>query len=57
MTGHFDKMFRNEEDIKELVKKIKNSRTISLPNCAHLIPLEEPEIFSDHIIDFVKNLN
>ena len=57
MTGHLDKMFRIPEDIEELVKKIKNSKTIELPNCGHLIPLEEPEEFSDHIIKFAKNLN
>ena len=57
MTGHLDKMFRIPEDIEELVKKIKNSRTIELPNCGHLIPLEEPEEFSDHIINFANNLN
>ena len=57
MTGHLDKMFRIPEDIEELVKKIKNSRRIELPNCGHLIPLEEPEQFSDHIINFVNNLN
>ena len=57
MTGHLDKMFRIPEDIQELVKKIKNSRTIELPNCGHLIPLEEPEQFSDHIINFVNDLN
>ena len=50
-------MFRIPEDIEELVKKIKNSRTIELPNCSHLIPLEEPEEFSDHIINFANNLN
>jgi len=57
MTGHLDKMFRIPEDIEELVNKIKNSKRIELPNCGHLIPLEEPEQFSDHIINFVKNLN
>ena len=57
MTGHLDKMFRIPEDIEELVKKIKNSIRIELPSCGHLIPLEAPEEFSDHIIQFVKNLN
>ena len=36
MTGHLDKIFRIPEDIEELVKKIKNSKTIELPNCGHL---------------------
>ena len=57
MTGHLDKMFRIPEDIEELVKKIKNSRTIELLNSGHLIPLEEPEEFSDHIVNFANNLN
>ena len=57
MTGHLDKMFRIPEDIEELVNKIKNSKRIELPSCGHLIPLEEPEQFSDHIINFVNNLN
>ena len=57
MTGHLDKMFRIPEDIEELVKKIKNSRKIELPNCGYLIPLEEPEEFSDHVINFANNLN
>ena len=57
MTGHLDKMFRIPEDIEDLVKKIKNPITLELPSCGHLIPLEEPEQFSDHIINFAKNLN
>ena len=57
MTGHLDKMFRIPEDIEDLVKKIKNPITLELPSCGHLIPLEEPEQFSDHIIKFAKNLN
>ena len=57
MTGHLDKMFRIAEDVEELVKKIKNPITIELPSCGHLIPLEEPEQFSDHIINFAKNLH
>ena len=57
ITGHLDKMFRIPEDIEELVKKINNSKTIEPPNCGHLISLEEPEEFSDHIIKFAKNFN
>ena len=57
MTGHLDKMFGIKEDIKELVEKIKIPITIELPNCGHLIPLEEPEQFSNYIIKFAQNLN
>ncbi len=57
MTGYLDKMFRISEDIEELLKKIKNPIRVDLPNCGHLIPLEEPEIFSNHIIEFACKLN
>ena len=57
ITGHLDRMFRIPEDVEELVKKIRNSITIELPNCGHLIPLEEPELFADYIIKFTKNLS
>ena len=57
MTGHLDKMFRIPEDIEELLKKIKNPIIIEFPDCGHLIPLEDPEKFSNHIINFAKNLN
>ena len=57
MTGYLDKMFRISEDIEELLKKIKNPIRVDLPNCGHLIPLEEPEIFSNHIIEFASKLN
>ena len=52
-------MFRIPEDIEDLLKKIKNPIRLELPSCGHLIPLEEPEEFSDHIIiiKLVKNLN
>jgi len=57
MTDHLDKMFRIPEDIEELVKKIKKPIAVELPSCGHLIPLEEPELFSDHIIKFAGNLS
>ena len=47
-------MLVNKLDID---KKIQNPTTIELPYCGHLIPLEEPEQFSDHIIEFAKNLD
>ncbi len=39
------------------MEKIKNPITIELPNWGHLIPLEEPEQFSNHIIKFAQDLN
>ena len=57
MTGHLDRMFRIPDYVEEWVKKIKNATTLEFLNCSHLIPLEDPEMFSDHIIKFATNLN
>ena len=57
MTGHLDKLFRIPKDIRDLMKKIKNPIILELLSCGHLVTLEEPKQFSDHIIKFAKNLN
>ena len=57
MTGHFDKMFRIPEDVESLSKSISNLHRIELPECGHLIPLENPESFAENINKFVKQLN
>ena len=56
LTGHFDKVFRIEEDINDLIKRIKNVRRIEIPECGHLIPLEDPELFSYHLTGFIQSL-
>ena len=57
MTGHFDKMFRIPEDVESLSKKISNVHRIEIPECGHLIPLENPNLFSEHINKFVKQFD
>ena len=57
MTGHFDKVFRVPEDINELISSMKNVIRIEIPECGHLIPLENPELFSYHLSGFIKNLS
>ena len=56
MSGHYDKVFRIEEDINDLIKNIKNVRRIEVPECGHLIPIEDPELFSYHLNGFVQSL-
>ncbi len=56
MTGHYDKVFRIPEDINELIQKINNVRRIEVPECGHLIPLEDPELFSYHLNGFIKSI-
>ncbi len=57
MTGHHDKVFRVEEDINELIGLMKKVIRIEIPECGHLIPLENPELFSYHLNGFIKNLS
>ena len=56
MTGHHDKVFRIEEDINDLIKKIQNVRRIDISECGHLIPLEDPELFSYHLNGFIGSV-
>ncbi len=56
MSGHYDKVFRIEEDINDLIKSVKNVRRIEVPECGHLIPVEDPELFSYHLNGFLQSL-
>ena len=56
MTGHYDKVFRIEDDINDLIKNVRNVRRIEVPECGHLIPIEDPELFSYHLNGFVQSL-
>ncbi len=56
LTGHFDKVFRIEDDINNLIKNMKNVKRIEVPECGHLIPLEDPELFSYHLSGFIISL-
>lgn len=56
MTGHYDKVFRVPEDINDLIGSMKKVIRIEIPECGHLIPLEQPENFSYHLSGFIKSL-
>ena len=56
LTGHFDKVFRIEDDINNLIKNMKNVKRIEVPECGHLIPIEDPELFSYHLSGFIISL-
>ena len=57
MTGHYDKVYRIPNDIDEIANSIKNVERIELPDCGHLIPIEKPIVFVEHIIQFAKKLS
>ena len=57
MTGHYDRVFRIPEDIDELSNQIPNCKRVEIEDCGHLIPLENPLLFSEYLINFVKKIN
>lgn len=56
MTGHYDKVFRVAKDIDELIDKIPNVIRIEVPECGHLIPVEDPELFYYHLNGFISSV-
>ena len=56
MTGHHDKVFRVPSDIDSIINTMKYTTVVELPDCGHLIPIEQPKEFSDYINKFVKDL-
>ena len=57
MTGHYDKVFRVPNDIDNLINSMKKVVRIEIPECGHLIPLEQPALFSYHLKGFLNNLS
>ena len=41
---------------KEIKKKIPNSLIKVIPNAGHLINIEQPKLFNDYLLSFLKNL-
>ncbi len=56
MTGRFDRVFRIDGDIAELAARIANAREIVYPDAGHLIPIEQPERFTQDLIAFADEL-
>jgi pimeloyl-ACP methyl ester carboxylesterase len=56
MTGRFDRVFRIDADVAELAARIPKAREIVYPDAGHLIPLEQPERFTQDLIAFAEGL-
>lgn len=56
MTGHHDKVFRIPGDIEQIANSIKHFQRLEFPDCGHLIPLEKPNEFANHLSQFAKTL-
>jgi pimeloyl-ACP methyl ester carboxylesterase len=56
MTGRYDRVFRIDADVAELKARIPAAREIVYPDAGHLIPLEQPERFTQDLIAFAEDL-
>ena len=57
MTGHHDKVFRIANDIDQIAYSMKNVQRLEFSDCGHLIPLEKPKEFANHLNEFAKKLS
>ncbi|MDF1720653.1 MAG: alpha/beta hydrolase [Minwuia sp.] len=56
MTGLHDRVFRIEQDVVELTAMIPNATTVTVEDAGHLIPVERPEAFTRHLVDFATSI-
>jgi pimeloyl-ACP methyl ester carboxylesterase len=56
MTGRHDRVFRIDADVAELAARIPDARQVVYPDAGHLIPLEQPERFTQDLIAFAEEL-
>ena len=56
MTGDHDRVFRVEADIADLAARLPLARELRIADAGHLIPLERPEAFTGHLLEFAETL-
>ncbi len=57
LTGSHDRVFRIDDDIKELKARIPDQQEKIYPEAGHLIPLEDPDQFTDDLLAFATRCN
>ncbi len=55
IMGSEDNMFL--PSISKLVKNHPSSKLHVIPNCGHVVNVEQPELFNEKVIHFIKDLN
>lgn len=56
MTGLLDRLFYDEDDVAELTSRMANARRVDVSDAGHLIPVERPEAFIEHLRRFAETL-
>lgn len=54
LTGDHDRLFRIDADVDELKNRIPDAKEKRYPDAGHLIPLEDPDGFTDDLLGFAR---
>ena len=54
LTGEHDRLFRIDADVNELKGRIPDAKEKRYPDAGHLIPLEDPDGFTDDLLGFAR---
>ena len=54
LTGEHDRLFRVDADVNELKGRIPDAKEKRYPDAGHLIPLEDPDGFTDDLLGFAR---
>ncbi|OED44160.1 hypothetical protein AB833_02035 [Chromatiales bacterium (ex Bugula neritina AB1)] len=51
VTGIQDRVFRDPVDIDTIYARLPNARRVELQNAGHMIPVEQPQVLTDTLLD------
>jgi pimeloyl-ACP methyl ester carboxylesterase len=54
MVGEHEKIYSPMDAVKRLNSMAPQLKTVIIPNAGHDLPILQPELVNDHIIDFLK---
>jgi len=54
ITGLQDRVFLDRDDVRELVARIPDCRTIDMADAAHMLPVERPAALSQALVEFAR---
>ena len=56
VTGLQDHVFREPDDIAELLNRLPQAKHIEMPDAGHLIPAEQPQKLADMLLSFAEEI-
>lgn len=56
LSGLQDDMFFDPDDVAELAARLPQARRVDFPDAGHMLPLERPQAFAEHLLEFARGL-